>query len=167
MCIYFDEMIYFYIMLITFLYVFFDQIKSTLFIYDSFFLVSKPYELNTLMQVNIIIIEMIHNIMNWNYTAPVLVNVITVVIWISSSNDNEAKLNQKMVNILWKTLYGNFCLKLIVVSSTESTYCPSISSPLEKVPKISTFLYYYDDSVISLRKRSVGFWIPGGMSVIL
>lgn len=79
MCIYFDEMIYFYIMLITFLYVFFDQIKSTLFIYDSFFLVSKPYELNTWMQVNIIIIEMIHNIMNWNYTAPVLVNVITVV----------------------------------------------------------------------------------------
>lgn len=67
-------------MLITFLYVFFDQIKSTLFIYDSFFLVSKPYELNTWMQVNIIIIEMIHNIMNWNYTAPVLVNVITVVI---------------------------------------------------------------------------------------
>lgn len=86
---------------------------------------------------------------------------------LSSSNDNEAKLNQKMVNILWKTLYGNFCLKLIVVSSTESTYCPSISSPLERVPKISTFLYYYDDSVISLRKRSVGFWIPGGMSVIL
>lgn len=167
MCIYFDEMIYFYIMLITFLYVFFDQIKSTLFIYDSFFLVSKPYELNTWMQVNIIIIEMIHNIMNWNYTAPVLVNVITVVNWISSSNDNEAKLNQKMVNILWKTLYGNFCLKLIVVSSTESTHCPSISSPLERVPKISTFLYYYDDSVISLRKRSVGFWIPGGMSVIL
>lgn len=64
MCIYFDEMIYFYIMLITFLYVFFDQIKSTLFIYDSFFLVSKSYELNTWMQVNIIIIEMIHNIIN-------------------------------------------------------------------------------------------------------
>lgn len=41
-------MIYFYIMLITFLYVFFDQIKSTLFIYDSFFLVSKSYELNTM-----------------------------------------------------------------------------------------------------------------------
>lgn len=51
------------------------------FIYQSFFLLSKHsiIKLNTWMYVNIIIIEMIHNLLHWNYAAPVLVNVITVV----------------------------------------------------------------------------------------
>lgn len=50
------------------------------------------------MYVNIIIIEMIHNLLHWNYAAPVLVNVITVVNWWSSNNDKEAKiLNQKVI----------------------------------------------------------------------
>lgn len=91
---------------------FFNQIKSTLFSYDSFFLVSKQYKLNTWTPVNIIIIEMIHNVMNWNYTAPVLVNVITVVNWLTSSNDNEAKiLNQKVINVYEKPYTKTFAYK--------------------------------------------------------